>query len=646
MDFENGDESMVWSEELERVPLKQRLKLLLASHRISVDSCLKSERRSPVLPPTVGVAGKEERENGHCDTQSGFCAEERMNEKVLEAERRTGDLELKDQENLASAPSVKIDSVGSSSLYESVCVTDPVTVKLECDDNLVEGSSRSEIQAFSSEPEMSDELDHASLKERLRGFLASKCLGFSSTVLEENYAGRVKGELGFGDQIHKIDGTSKSLLSRSTKVSSCKPHQALDNFSERNKSADEGSSGNQRNEMISSSETECTKNVSDVGKTLLSGDIRTAKYSPIPGLANIKTEPSNDGELPTFNLNTMDQTSLRNFVMVKSEVQTSDDAYEDELDHMLLRERMKLLPSKDGPSSDIHHTSQTLPSVASNPTHLKVNRPRKRRKTVTDSVETAMEEDAPGLLQVLIEKGVSVNDIKLYGEPECNDLDVSSIKDSFSELEEVISKLFWQRESFLKLGPMRSSKGEKASYCLECLFSLVEQARYLLFRKWPVEWGWCRDLQSFIFVFERHNRIVLERPEYGYATYFFELADSLPIDWQIKRLVTAMKLTSCSRVSLLENKALMVGDDLTEREARVLMEYGWTPNTGLGTMLNYYDRVVHDRKNETYASEWRSKIGKMLTDGYNGGTLLSARIPEKVTEYNLDHPMHVKLELS
>lgn len=51
---------------------------------------------------------------------------------------------------------------------------------------------------------------------------------------------------------------------------------------------------------------------------------------------------------------------------------------------------------------------------------------------------------------------------------------------------------------------------------------------------------------------------MLERPEYGYATYFFELVDSLPIDWQIKRLVTAMKLTSCSRLSLIENKALMV----------------------------------------------------------------------------------------
>lgn len=63
---------------------------------------------------------------------------------------------------------------------------------------------------------------------------------------------------------------------------------------------------------------------------------------------------------------------------------------------------------------------------------------------------------------------------------------------------------------------------------------------------------------GMFFGFSFEYRIVLERPEYGYATYFFELVDSLPVVWQIKRLVIAMKLTSCSRVSLIENKALRV----------------------------------------------------------------------------------------
>lgn len=61
---------------------------------------------------------------------------------------------------------------------------------------------------------------------------------------------------------------------------------------------------------------------------------------------------------------------------------------------------------------------------------------------------------------------------------------------------------------------------------------------------------------QILFLFE--HRIVLERPEYGYATYFFELLDSLPVEWQIKRLVTAMKLTNCGRVNLIENKSLSV----------------------------------------------------------------------------------------
>ncbi|XP_054818649.1 uncharacterized protein LOC129318107 isoform X4 [Prosopis cineraria] len=271
-------------------------------------------------------------------------------------------------------------------------------------------------------------------------------------------------------------------------------------------------------------------------------------------------------------------------------------------------------------------------SSLESPESLSIKLPRKRKITATDSVQTALEEDAPGLLQVLIDKGVLVDEIKLYGGVESGEaLDESYCEDSFAKFEVVMSKVFAQRHSFIKFPLIRATKASRASYCLPCLISLVEQTRYLQFRKWPVEWGWCRDLQSFIFVFERHNRVVLERPEYGFATYFFELVESLPIAWQIKRLVTAMKLTCCGRISLIENKALRVGEDLTEGEAQVLMEFGWIPNSGLGTMLNYCDRVVHDRKNERESSEWRSKIGRLLMDGYNGGTIVAPSIPKRAS---------------
>ncbi|KAK6127451.1 hypothetical protein DH2020_038800 [Rehmannia glutinosa] len=522
INFENGAQETAWSgDEFERVPLKQRLKLLLASHRMSVDSDLKSESQIPVIPPWV---------------------------------------------------------TDSSAFF-------PVTVKIECADNHFENSSANCMNgsylagtqaAVNFEPEMSDEyrddLEHVVLKERLRRLLTSLV------------AGTVRGEQQFGDerhvvsgkQIHEIDRILKSGTSKDTLNSSCKPHQALDHCSRGYKSTYADSLGIQRNDMTCSSEKECSKYESDGKKTLLSGNTRTLQGSAVSILANIKIEPPCYNEFQTSKVAAPGQMSFGDLVLVKTEVKTADDACEDELDHMLLRERMKLLSSRDCPSLDINQSSkcmsETVPSafgcrpVASKPAQaFKVNRPRKRRKTVTDSVETAMEEDAPGLLKVLVENGVSIDEIKLYGEPESDDaLEDSSTKDNFAELEEVITKLFSQRESLLKFGPLRCAKGEKASYCLECLFSLVEQ----------------------------------------------------------------------------------VGDDLTEGEARVLMDYGWIPNTGLGTMLNYYDRVVHDRRNERDRSEWKSKIGKLLMDGYNGGTIISSSIPKKAMESDVTHPVEIKLEFN
>uniref|UniRef100_A0A0D9VRC3 NAC domain-containing protein n=1 Tax=Leersia perrieri TaxID=77586 RepID=A0A0D9VRC3_9ORYZ len=266
------------------------------------------------------------------------------------------------------------------------------------------------------------------------------------------------------------------------------------------------------------------------------------------------------------------------------------------------------------------------------------SRRKRRRKTATDSIETALEEDAPGLLQILIDRGILVNEIKLYGVEEDDDMVPDCTESDFQDLENVITKLFPQRTSLLKLAA-RQVKGEKAIYCLTCLISLIEQSRYLQFRDCPVEWGWCRDLQSFIFIFKSHNRIVLERPEYGYATYFFEIVKSLPIEWQIQRLVTAMKLSGCGRTALIENKPLVVGEDLTEGEARVLEEYGWLPNSGLGTMLNYRDRVVHDRWNEKSVTDWRTKIGKLLMSGYSEGHLVLSHIPTKVGKLEEDTEM-------
>ncbi|KAB2075046.1 hypothetical protein ES319_A07G193100v1 [Gossypium barbadense] len=428
------------------------------------------------------------------------------------------------------------------------------------------------------------------------------------------------------------------------------PNRSASNFQ---RTSSSGTKSDRSGQRMGDSNIVCPSQRTSMEFTLRDGDDSVPASTNICSSAlntsvKVKVEP-----LDYSNLQNPERSTFGNMVSVKCEEDISDG-----IDHMLFRDRMKLLtPFEDFKlnfSNNFGCLGQSEPAAfgcslfVSEPAKpIMISRPRSRKKTATDSVVTALEEDAPELLklQVLRDQGVSVDEIKLYGESENYDaLDESFNEDSFSELEAVMTKLFSQRSHFLKFSSIRCAKGSKPSYCLACLFSLVEQTRYLQFRRWPVEWGWCRDLQSFIFVFKRHHRIVLERPEYGYATYFFELLDSLPVGWQVMRLVTAMKLTRCGRITLIENKPLSVGEDLSEGEAKVLMQYGWVPNTGLGTMLNYCDRVVHDRKNESDSLEWRSKIGKLLVDAYNGGTIVASSLVEDVIEEDSEQTQ-IKTEL-
>lgn len=92
---------------------------------------------------------------------------------------------------------------------------------------------------------------------------------------------------------------------------------------------------------------------------------------------------------------------------------------------------------------------------------------------------------------------------------------------------------------------------------------------------------------------------------------------------------------------------IKVGEDLTEGEAQALEEYGWVPNSGLGTMLHYCDRVVHDRKSEINKSEseWRSRIGRLLMEGYDGGSIVLPNPPKRVIEYEGDQNQLIKMEI-
>ncbi|RZC58052.1 hypothetical protein C5167_005351 [Papaver somniferum] len=387
-----------------------------------------------------------------------------------------------------------------------------------------------------------------------------------------------------------------------------------------------------RRMLISRQSMETVSHQHDAGN--MEGVYVETSFAP---LVNVKVETLENG-LASPHRNEPGISLVDKMLGIKTEMGISWISDEDELDHMSLRERLRLLTAKkvsdtedSGPSEcsqkSVPSVEKCKPTSSENAKSEVKTRPRKRKKTATNCAETALEEDAPGLLKVLVDKGILLDEIKLYGGIESEDaLDSSFDENSFEDLQFVISKLFAQRETLFKFAPLQGGKGSKAAnYCLSCLISLVEQARYLQFMKWPVEWGWCRDLQSFIFVFERHNRIVLERPEYGYATYFFELVNALPVEWQIKRLV---------------------GKDLSEGEARVLEEYGWIPDSGLGSMLNYCDRVVHDKSNERDGSEWRNKIGKLLMNGLKGGNIVLSNLPKKLMgDKSTTSNSQIKLEL-
>ncbi|TYK26709.1 ty3-gypsy retrotransposon protein [Cucumis melo var. makuwa] len=137
-----------------------------------------------------------------------------------------------------------------------------------------------------------------------------------------------------------------------------------------------------------------------------------------------------------------------NTVSIKSEATFPDEHYENKVDNMRLQDRMKFFSSRKDfgfTPLDYEHPKPSDPGcsiLVSEPASLtNIKRRCKRKKTVTNSVETALEEDAPGLLQILVDKGVLVDEIKLYGETESDeDLDESFGEDIFGELEDVISR--------------------------------------------------------------------------------------------------------------------------------------------------------------------------------------------------------------
>ncbi|GJZ37052.1 hypothetical protein Tco_0583243 [Tanacetum coccineum] len=547
-----SDGEVKWSEEHERLPLKQRLKMLRAK-------ALSDNKMSPV-------------DNAVVMMEDGLRHSMDLQYDVDVSEERS-------------------DSASCEQIQQ------------------LNYQKHSSVDQIEIPEDFFEEFDHVVLRERLRMLLSrssSKLVGSTRSTLKDHSSG--------------LSTSSVDMISRDTRKSS----ERNDTCGIRSGSLNCSTAGaptltyQHQGPKLTESQRRLSGSKAINEVRVSSGSCKTLRTSALPPFPSVKVEPL-DEELEILKKDAFNNPYLGNHKSVKSELESNSEDLEDIIDHMILGDRIRLLASRKVPKNVVYENfeasndhKQPILSESSKP--LLMKQPRKRRKTVTNSIETALEEDAPGLLQVLVEQGVLVDEIKLYGEPELYEgLDESLVEESFSELEEVITKVgmranpdleifvslydetdFPEKHSSIKFTSSKEMQRRKHQFiACACQFHYGKQARYLHLRKWPVEWGWCRDLQSFIFVFEKHNRIVLERPEYGYATYFFELVDALPVKWQIKRLVTTMKLTSCSRITLIENRALTVGDDLTEGEARVLMEYGWIPDTGLADIMLGAKEIVY-----------------------------------------------------
>lgn len=162
-------------------------------------------------------------------------------------------------------------------------------------------------------------------------------------------------------------------------------------------SAHQSSGNTSRSEYIMAThkKDQCSSIITSKGhelcgvKDVLSGKHNTVPNTPLATSMNVKLEPS---EVYEPYKNTLVNSLMANLVAVKGEPITSDAFSEDELDHMLLSARIKLLTSRQIAKTDIYSENSRKPVISSvecQPILSKYDPParikpsRKRKKTAT-----------------------------------------------------------------------------------------------------------------------------------------------------------------------------------------------------------------------------------------------------------------------
>ncbi|DBA80496.1 hypothetical protein WJX77_011409 [Trebouxia sp. C0004] len=249
--------------------------------------------------------------------------------------------------------------------------------------------------------------------------------------------------------------------------------------------------------------------------------------------------------------------------------------------------------------------------------------------------KAVLQKEVPDLLDILQQKGLAdhVNLLEHANSSHAQDAEGTEQTCLYDSVHTILAKACkansWQgRIAGIRSSGVEGEESGKHEYCLLALEHLLERADAYTTASQPVHWGWCRELSSFVFVFEGANRIVVEKPCYGHATYFFDLEEPLPVSAQVQRLIAVLSVPGVSRRKVLEGSSLDPGPDLTDQERKQLEAAGWTPGTTIRSLLNFTgDRICHQSADamtgqkaaQQNVPDYKDKIVKVLSEGASGG---------------------------
>lgn len=177
---------------------------------------------------------------------------------------------------------------------------------------------------------------------------------------------------------------SSSILNHSSSMRSC---QGI-------KSAKPGVAGITENDRTCSSKKASITNESFGGHDFASNPHRMPGLALSSTFVNIKAEPLDHGDAHKPEKDAAYNSPSNRVVSVKSELEIPEASFGSEVDHMLLRDRIKLLASREPPSLNSSRNFECLkktvpcvvdcsPIASESAKPIRINRPRKKRKTAT-----------------------------------------------------------------------------------------------------------------------------------------------------------------------------------------------------------------------------------------------------------------------